>query len=137
MLSFCKLSFWEAYSTTPKCLTTLNVFTYFWHKCLAAKHKNSSVKLITSCHIWRKSDSYKSWHTGMFTFNHLIDSQIPVPKVCEKIKSGHTFGCSPHNMSFLITLYCRMYHCYNHSHEWWQLCYIFIETLCLQSSRLP
>jgi hypothetical protein len=40
----------SCYSTTPKCITTFNVFAYFWHKNLAYKPTHSSIKLTTLCH---------------------------------------------------------------------------------------
>jgi hypothetical protein len=56
------------YSTTPKCMTTFNVFAYFWHENFAAKHKHSSKwtsRTVTFCPTMAQSNKC---HAGMSTF---------------------------------------------------------------------
>jgi hypothetical protein len=66
------------YSATPKCMATFNVFTYFWHNHLVAKHTHSSVWTLRTVRVSPSMTQSNECHTGIFVF----DSQIVMPKVC-------------------------------------------------------
>jgi hypothetical protein len=88
--------FTNNYSTALKCMTTFNVFAYFWHNILIAKHTHSRLELQGLLAFVQINMTQSSqFHTGMCTSR----SQILMLKVCEYIKSGLTFG---HHMSVII-----------------------------------
>jgi hypothetical protein len=78
----------SGYSMAPKCMTTFNVFTYFWHKTLAAKRTHSSVErtpgTVSLCPYIAQSSLI---YAGMHTFG----SKLLMPKVYEYTESAWSY----------------------------------------------
>jgi tagatose-1,6-bisphosphate aldolase len=60
----------------------LNILAYFWQVNSAANHKHSIVEVVNLCHIWKNLTVLEV---------HTLEC-LRLPKVCEYIKCGHTFG---------------------------------------------
>jgi hypothetical protein len=65
-------------------------FAYFWHENLAVKRKHFSnvLECSKSVRLFPNMAQINKFYAGVFAFGSLI----LMPKWCEYIKSGHTFG---------------------------------------------
>jgi hypothetical protein len=80
------------YSVTPKCMTTFNVFTFVVSSDISSIFFRYDYPIFSSFfeHL-RLSPNMAQLLSLICRWNVAFGSQIPLSKVCEYIKSWHTF----------------------------------------------